>query len=90
MQHGREQLHMQRGVPEALLEPVAAVVPALRVHFRVAQLVFGGDVIPESFVELAIEEDFEYEDDKDRRERGYPEEGPEAARALETDGCNVE
>ena len=80
--HRREQLRVERRVAETLLETVARVVVAARVHLGLAQLVRGGDVVPERRLEEAVDVHLEDDDEQDRGDGGDPMERPEAV--LET------
>lgn len=76
--HRREQVAVERRVPEAPLEAVAGRVAAARVHLGLLELLLGGQVVPEGRLEGAVEVHLEGEDDEDRRNGRDPFEGLEA------------
>ena len=70
--HRREQLRVERRVAETLLEAVARVVVAAGVHLGLAQLVRGGDVVPERRLEVVVDVRLEADDEQDRGDRREP------------------
>lgn len=76
--HRREQVAVQRRVPEALLETVARGVATTRVHLGFAELLFGRHVVPEGRLEGAVDVCLEGEDEEDRGDSGDPLERLEA------------
>ena len=82
--HRREELRVERRVPEALLEAVARVVVAAGVHLRLAQLVRGRDVVPERRLEVVVDVRLEADDEQDRGDRREPVERLESV--LQSNG----
>ena len=82
--HRREQLRVERRVAETLLEAVARVVVAAGVHLGLAQLVRGGDVVPERRLEVVVDVRLEADDEQDRGDRREPVERLESV--LQSNG----
>lgn len=78
MQHRCEQLHVQRGVAETLLEPVTLVVSPLGVNFGLAKFLLGGGEVSEPGEEGTVDVDLVGHNNEYGRDSGNPLKGAEA------------
>ena len=63
---------MQRGVPEAFLEPVASMVSTFRMHLRKSEFFLAGNIVSEFGDKGTIDVDLEDRDEEYRRNSRYP------------------
>lgn len=77
MEHGRKQLCVERRVTETLFKTVSRVVHTGSMYLGFTQLGLRGNVVHKIVVERLVQPDLEGNDEQDRWDGRYPQEGPE-------------
>jgi hypothetical protein len=67
MEHGREEVRMQRRVPETLFQLVSTSICALRVDLGSVELLGCRNIIPEGRIKRTVDVDLEYSNEQDWR-----------------------